>query len=95
MYEEPGYTEEILEGSLTVRSDNTVLARIVLRETEGGVTSTEEEVEGGTCVVSGSQITFIDAEDPEDEVHGVISGNTITVTFEEDEGMLEVWVFEK
>ena len=45
--------------------------------------------------MSGSQITFIDAEDPEDEVHGVISGNTITVTFEEDEGMLEVWVFEK
>ncbi len=92
--EEPGYTEEVLEGSLTLLSDNTYLARFVFRETEGGATITEEDIEGGTYLVSGSQITFMDAEDPDDDVQGVISGNTITVTVEEDRG-LEVWVFEK
>ncbi len=75
-------------------SDNTYLSRFVWRETEGGATSTEEEVDEGTYVVSGSQITFIDTEDPDDPIQGVISGNTITVTFEEDRDP-QVWVFEK
>ena len=56
--------------------------------------TTVEEAMTGTYSVSGSQITFIDNVDQE-EVVGVISGNTISVTIVEEGEPTVVLLFQK
>ena len=93
VYEEPGYTEEVLSGSLTLLSDNTFSGTVLYRTSEEGNVMTETEGGTETYTVSGNQITFIE----EDETTiGVIDGERITVTVEEDEEEgRTVLVFEK
>ncbi len=86
-------TEETLDGWLRLADDNTFQAYFLIRRSADGVEEIVEETPSGTYVVSGNQITFTDEEG---DTPGVLDGDRITVTVEDnDRGTAVMLVFEK
>ena len=91
VFEGGGVTSEALEGTLTLRADGTFSASTITRNTVNGSSSTDTESSSGAYTVSGATITFVDSTGT---TIAIRSGDTITVTFQEN-GLDIVLVFEK
>ena len=83
------YKLEVLDGSITLRSNNTFETSGTLRETENGSSTTVTETDSGTYSLSGSTL-ILDFQDDEEPQTATLVGDRLTFT---SEGL--TFVFEK
>lgn len=80
VYQDSTQKIEVLSDKYTLATAGTYTNQTVVRTTQGGTASSDTLSYDGTYKQSGNSVTLTDSADPTDQVTGIVSGSTFTVT---------------
>lgn len=80
VYDDGTQKIEVTSDTYALSANGTYTNETIVRTTQGGTSSSDTLSYDGTYKQSGNSVTLTDSADPTDQVTGIVSGSTFTIT---------------